>query len=296
MKTKVGSLSALVALMTGLIAWSPAAAKAQLVDTVLPLQIDNVVLENGQLVALGSLGGNPFKTPISLATVEDENGENGPVCPILDLRLAPIHLDLLGLRVDTSNIHLLIAAEPGPGMLLGNLLCAVAGLLDAGLSLEDILALLPLEDRIALLEGIRDLLNEVLDTITAPQNIAGLSGQQGPGKGQGKGQGKGKGSGGGRDTAPGQVKQGGGQDCDILNLRLAPIDLRLLGLIVHLDNCSNGPVTVDITARPGQGRLLGNLLCGLAGLLDDGLDLDDLDVQELINAIAAEVLRLLDLP
>jgi len=43
--------------------------------------------------------------------------------------------------------------------------------------------------------------------------------------------------------------------------------LTLLGLNVHLDNCANGPVTVDITATPAGG-LLGQLLCGLANLLN----------------------------
>ena len=52
------------------------------------------------------------------------------VCPILRLRLGPINLNLLGLRVTTNRIKLNIIAVPGPGNLLGNLLCAVAGLLD----------------------------------------------------------------------------------------------------------------------------------------------------------------------
>ncbi len=51
-------------------------------------------------------------------------------CSILDLTLGPLHLDLLGLVVDLNQIHLQITAEQGPGNLLGNLLCAVAGLLD----------------------------------------------------------------------------------------------------------------------------------------------------------------------
>lgn len=51
-------------------------------------------------------------------------------CPILDLTLGPLHLDLLGLVVDLNQIHLTITAEPGSGNLLGNLLCQVAGLLD----------------------------------------------------------------------------------------------------------------------------------------------------------------------
>ena len=54
----------------------------------------------------------------------------GGVCEILDLTIGPIHLDVLGLVVDTNAIHLNITAVPGAGNLVGNLLCAVAGLLD----------------------------------------------------------------------------------------------------------------------------------------------------------------------
>jgi len=51
-------------------------------------------------------------------------------CGILDLDIGAIHLDLLGLVVDLAPIHLDITAVSGAGNLLGNLLCAVAGLLD----------------------------------------------------------------------------------------------------------------------------------------------------------------------
>jgi hypothetical protein len=51
-------------------------------------------------------------------------------CQILDLVLGPLHLDLLGLVVDLNQVHLTITAVPGPGNLLGNLLCAVVHLLD----------------------------------------------------------------------------------------------------------------------------------------------------------------------
>ena len=53
--------------------------------------------------------------------------------------------------------------------------------------------------------------------------------------------------------------------CEILNLVLGPLDLNILGLEVHLD-----VVKLDITAVPGAGNLLGNLLCAVAGLLDGG--------------------------
>jgi hypothetical protein len=51
--------------------------------------------------------------------------------------------------------------------------------------------------------------------------------------------------------------------CEVLNLVLGPLDLDLLGLVVHLDR-----VVLNITAVPGAGNLLGNLLCAVAGLLD----------------------------
>jgi hypothetical protein len=51
-------------------------------------------------------------------------------CQILNLRLGPINLDLLGLRIATNTIRLRIEAIPGPGNLLGNLLCAITNLLN----------------------------------------------------------------------------------------------------------------------------------------------------------------------
>jgi hypothetical protein len=51
-------------------------------------------------------------------------------CQILSLNLAPINLNLLGLAVDTTVVQLVINANQGAGNLLGNLLCAVTGLLD----------------------------------------------------------------------------------------------------------------------------------------------------------------------
>jgi hypothetical protein len=53
--------------------------------------------------------------------------------------------------------------------------------------------------------------------------------------------------------------------CEILHLELGPLDLDLLGLTVHLNR-----IVLDISAVPGAGNLLGNLLCGIAHLLDGG--------------------------
>lgn len=51
-------------------------------------------------------------------------------CDVLNLDLGPLHLDVLGLVVDLAPVVLDITAVPGPGNLLGNLLCAVVSLLD----------------------------------------------------------------------------------------------------------------------------------------------------------------------
>jgi hypothetical protein len=70
-------------------------------------------------------------------------------------------------------------------------------------------------------------------------------------------------------------------DCEVLDLAIGPVDLTLLGLNVHLDDCENGPVQVCLSASEGQG-LLGDLLCGLAG----GGILPDLGaIEDLVGAI-----------
>jgi hypothetical protein len=81
-------------------------------------------------------------------------------------------------------------------------------------------------------------------------------------------------------TAPLQVSG----SCQILNLVLGPLDLDLLGLVVHLNQ-----VVLNITAVPGAGNLLGNLLCAVANLLNSGGPLSTLlnNVVSLLNQILA---------
>lgn len=64
------------------------------------------------------------------------------VCEILHLVLGPLNLDLLGLVVDLNQVILDITAVSGAGNLLGNLLCAVVGLLDGGGALTAVTGLL----------------------------------------------------------------------------------------------------------------------------------------------------------
>lgn len=80
-------------------------------------------------------GGTPFTT-----TVTDLAANQA--CTILDLTLGPLDLNLLGLRIQLNQVELDITAVPGAGNLLGNLLCAIAGLLDGGGPRQGIGALL----------------------------------------------------------------------------------------------------------------------------------------------------------
>ena len=52
--------------------------------------------------------------------------------------------------------------------------------------------------------------------------------------------------------------------CQILHLDLGPLSVDLLGLKIDLSR-----IVLDITAEAGAGNLLGNLLCGIANLLND---------------------------
>ena len=109
--------------------------------------ITRFAVQNGQLVAVGTLTGTvrdalgnivgtvnqPLTLPVLAAT---------GTCQILHLELGPLDLNLLGLMVHLNKVVLDITAQSGPGNLLGNLLCAVAHLLDsnaAGTALANLL-------------------------------------------------------------------------------------------------------------------------------------------------------------
>jgi hypothetical protein len=70
--------------------------------------------------------------------------------------------------------------------------------------------------------------------------------------------------------------------CPVLTLTLGPLDLNLLGLRVQLNR-----VNLRITAIPGGG-LLGDLLCGLSGLLNP-TGLTGSNLAAVLNALLALV-------
>jgi hypothetical protein len=80
------------------------------------------------------------------------------VCSILNLVLGPLHLNLLGLVIDLNKVILNITGVTGA--LLGDLLCALAGLLNPGLG--------PLGPILNLLSKINVLLSQLLVIVNPP--------------------------------------------------------------------------------------------------------------------------------
>jgi hypothetical protein len=241
------------------------------------LDVQRFVRQGNQLVAQGVLNGTLTQSGVTQAIT------NVPVmlpvalpqaratCRILHLVLGPLDLDLLGLEIHLNRVVLDIVARRGPGRLLGNLLCAIAGLLD-----RNPIPLGRLENRLNSLNSLSRVVTDVpmTGTLSGNRTFAGTLDIT-------------------RFTTrnnrlvangllSGVVRDAGGNvtrtitnapvsipiahqrgTCRILHLVLGPLDLDLLGLEIHLSR-----VVLDITARRGPGRLLGNLLCAIAHLLD----------------------------
>jgi hypothetical protein len=96
---------------------------------------DNSLLVSG--VLQGKVNGKPVKQiftniPATLlpGTESAALQVSQASCQILFLDIGPIFLDILGLQLDLSRIVLDLTAVAGPGNLLGNLLCALVGILD----------------------------------------------------------------------------------------------------------------------------------------------------------------------
>lgn len=238
----------------------------------LNISITNVQLQNGGLVVSGMIGNNPFTTTATLelptaaaaGTMAAQVVNPDAVTPILNLHLNAIHLSLLGLNVDTSNICVAINAQSGPGNLLGNLLTDVANLLNSGTPLSTILSGLSTTQLSTLLNGVTGLLNGVLGSLLG----GGLTG----------------------GTLGGLTAAATPTTTSILHLSLGPVNLNLLGLDVNVDNCANGPVTVDVTATSGPGNLLGNLLTGVSNLLNGS---NNPLATQVLNQLVGDVLALL---
>jgi hypothetical protein len=221
-----------------------AQAPTQPLVELLDLQVESVTVEDGRLVAnalatldvVGRTVTRNVEIPLELGGSPGAEGE----CDILNLALGPIDLNLLGLVVALDDceggpVTVDIVAIEGGG-LLGDLLCEVAGLLDGGLDLGNILEGLSADELAVVTGGIEDVLNAILDEVLMTNVLtAHISAAS---------------------------HQGG---CEILNLEIPEgLTLNLLGLEVDTSG-----ICLDIHAERGSGNLLGNLLCSLTGLLDN---------------------------
>ena len=115
------------------------------------------------------------------------------VIPVLDLFVAPVHLDLLGAVVDTSPIHLTVTAHSGDGLVLGNVIAELANLFNP-----------PLPDQLDI-----DFLNSRLADLLARLD------EQIP------------------DIAPAPVPPVSLDTDQFLGLTVPPLDLNLLGLVLQ---------------------------------------------------------------
>ena len=167
----------------------------------------------------------------------------GTVAPILKLALSPDRIGAQGLNLKLDNqangaVSVAITSTPGGG-LLGNVLGGVTGgttravLGQVGNVLTQITATkVPITTT-----NLPELINGSNPISGTPTTVTSTSTSS---------------------TSP-----------KILTLSLNPIDLNLLGLEVKLfGQDTSSPVTITISAQPGSGELLGNLLSTVANLLN----------------------------
>jgi len=204
-----------------------------------PLSAPTVSNNQATIPVTEFIGVNPVGTvPLTLSASQGSGGAE-----ILNLHLDPIHLDLLGLNVQTSAICLNLTAQQGSGNLLGNLLYDVAHALDPNTTNGNLGSVLnsPIQNALLDLE-LGALLDNAVGSATGPNSVSPTNQATG-------------------------LPMGAN---DLVHLSLGPLHLNLLGLVANLDNCNNGPVTVDVYTVPGENGLLGNLLNSVSHLLDPG--------------------------
>jgi hypothetical protein len=216
---------------SGAPAGSAVAQTSQKADTVqVKFVIDRFVRHGRRIVAKGAVIGryqSDDRAPVLVRkafTARLKGGRIGfasstRICKVLELDLRRLHLELLGLIVDLDRVHLTITADSNGGI-LGALFCSIAGQ----------------NASTAKLRRTANKMTRAARTHGLNRGVAGFNAQ----------------------VAPAQAQQEG-EICPILDLILGPLDLNLLGLMVHLDR-----VRLTITAERGGG-VLGDLLCSLAG-------------------------------
>ncbi|MCW2835411.1 MAG: transporter substrate-binding protein [Nocardioides sp.] len=95
--------------------------------------LQGVIADAGPDTKFSGLQTLPIKKINGQAPTAARVAAGAAACDILNLVLGPLDLNILGLQISLNRVVLDVVAVAGAGNLLGNLLCAVAGLLDGGL-------------------------------------------------------------------------------------------------------------------------------------------------------------------
>jgi len=201
------------------------------------------------LSLLNALGAGNLNSTAASGTSDTSSPAPTTSQQLLQIKLNPIDLDLLGLEVkadgslpgDTTPdpIIVTISAEGGEGKLLGNLLGAISTLVNfpgVGSALNNVLA------------KTIDLVNSV-DLALPPNSIVGNSSNST------------------NTTTP------------VLDVFVAPVHADLLGLVI-----TTSPIHLTITAHTGDGLVLGNIISDLAHLFDNPPP--ELTINEVNNRLA----------
>ena len=88
--------------------------------------------DNGTVTKFSGIKKMPVKKINGQSATDARTSGRAAACDVLNLVLGPLDLNVLGLEVHLQRVVLDVVAVAGAGQLLGNLLCAVAGLLDGG--------------------------------------------------------------------------------------------------------------------------------------------------------------------
>lgn len=216
-------------------------------------QITNITNQAGQLVAsatatLDVLGKTVTETLNNIPLTATGSPAASPsTCDVLNLSVGPVNLDLLGLDVSLNNCAngpVTVSITGSNTGALGTLVCDIAGALNNGGALGSILGGLSTSQLSTLESGLTGILNGVLGNVLS--------------------------SGGGGTTATATASANASTTASpgattILNLDIPQgLHLDLLGL-----NVDTSAICLDVTAQPGNGNLLGNLLSSVSNLLNN---------------------------
>lgn len=201
---------------------------------------DRFLVRGGKVVADGDAAGAIFrrdgashtlaqKVPLQVDTTNN--------CRVLDLHLAELYLDLLGLQVRTSTINVKVTGDRKQA--LGRLFCKLSQGLKLGKLAEAKRAARSLNARL------RD----------KPLQLVGIHATVHEQE---------QGSSSRASTRQGQAPPPPPDACHVLDLLLGPLDLDLLGLVVELYGATeNDPIRVNVVADPNGGEM-GRTFCQLS--------------------------------